>query len=200
MTRARALRDERGGVRRRRRVARRGTGLDRAHRRRRRRLRARAGASRVDAALDKVFDRFVDVWQAEANVKTYGEAVADVMRFLASEGVKFPMTAEEWLAFSQRASFYEHRAKARAAWASHVEWDCEHAKTPGRLLPGARRHRLRDRQVARRGAVRRRPLDGDEDGRPARRQGLRRRDPRGVPGPDARLQPVAVVQLGHDRA
>ena len=35
-----------------------------------------------------------------------------------------------------------------------------------RLLPGARRHRLRHRQVARGRAVRRHPLDGDEDRRP----------------------------------
>ena len=37
-----------------------------------------------------------------------------------------------------------------------------------RLLPGARRHRLRHRQVAGRGALRRHPLDGDEDRRPPR--------------------------------
>src|SRR4051794_35232334 len=33
----------------------------------------KGGRTSVDAALDKVFDRFVDVWQVEANVKTYGE-------------------------------------------------------------------------------------------------------------------------------
>ncbi|MBX3187824.1 MAG: isocitrate lyase ICL2 [Labilithrix sp.] len=89
----------------------------------------KGGRVAVDAALDKVFDRFVDVWQAEANVKTYGEAVADVMRFLAGEGVQFPMTEEEWLAFALRASFYTIKERARAMGV-HVEWDCEHAKTP----------------------------------------------------------------------
>ncbi|HEY8039551.1 MAG TPA: isocitrate lyase/phosphoenolpyruvate mutase family protein, partial [Polyangiaceae bacterium] len=89
----------------------------------------RGGSVAVDAALDKVFDRFVDVWEAEANVKTYGEAVADVMRFLASEGVQYPMSEDEWRAFSQRASFYAIRQKAREM-SVHDEWDCEHAKTP----------------------------------------------------------------------
>jgi isocitrate lyase len=83
----------------------------------------------ADGALDKVFDKFVDVWQAEANVKTFGEAVADEMRFLAGEGVQFPMTEEEWLAFARRASFYVIHQKARSMGV-HVPWDCEHAKTP----------------------------------------------------------------------
>ena len=88
----------------------------------------KAGATAVDAALDKVFDRFVDIWQAEANVKTYGEAVAEEMRFLASEGVQFEITEEEWLTFAARASFYAISEKAKTMGV-HVVWDCEHAKT-----------------------------------------------------------------------
>ena len=85
--------------------------------------------SGVDAALDGVFNRFVDMWQAEANVKTYGEAVADVMRFRASEGVQFAMSETEWLAFAAQSSFYAAKEKARSMGIS-VIWDCEHAKTP----------------------------------------------------------------------
>ena len=89
----------------------------------------KGGRVAVDATLDKVFDHFVDVWQVEAQVKTYGEAVAEVMRFLAGEGVVFAMTEEEWLAFAARASFYTINEKARGMGV-HVVWDCEHAKTP----------------------------------------------------------------------
>ncbi len=89
----------------------------------------KGGRVAVDAALDKVFDRFVDVWQTEANVKTYGEAVAEVMRFLAGEGVQFAMSEEEWLLFAARASFYTINEKAKGMGV-HVVWDCEHAKTP----------------------------------------------------------------------
>jgi isocitrate lyase len=89
----------------------------------------KSGRTAADAALDKVFDRFVDVWQAEANVKTYGEAVAEVIRFRASEGVKLPMTDAAWLDFARRASFYQIGEKAKAM-GLNVVWDCEHAKTP----------------------------------------------------------------------
>jgi isocitrate lyase len=89
----------------------------------------KGGRVAVDATLDKVFEPFVDIWQADANVKTYAEAVADEMGFLASEGVKFPMSPEEWNAFSLRASFHEIRERARSMGV-HDEWDCEHAKTP----------------------------------------------------------------------
>ena len=89
----------------------------------------KGGRIAVDTALDKVFDRFVDVWQVEANVKTYGEAVADVMRFLAGEGVQFPITEQEWLTFATRASFYAINEKAKGMGV-HVVWDCELAKSP----------------------------------------------------------------------
>ncbi len=83
----------------------------------------------ADAALDKVFDKFVDVWQAEANVMTYAEAVAERIRFRASEGDKLAMTDEEWLASMKNASFVAIAAKAKELGV-HVVWDCEHAKTP----------------------------------------------------------------------
>ena len=67
------------------------------------------------------------------------------------------------------------------------------------LLPGTGRNRVRDRQVAGGRAVRRPPVDGDQDRGPGRRPALRRGHPRRVPRQDARVQPVAVVQLGHDR-
>jgi isocitrate lyase len=89
----------------------------------------KGGRVAVDAALDKVFDRFVDAWSEEAHVMTYAEAVADVMRFLSGEGVKFKMSEAEWRAFAARASFHKIGEAARAMGV-HVTWDCEHAKTP----------------------------------------------------------------------
>ncbi len=87
------------------------------------------GPASVDAALDQVFDRLVDVWQLEANVKTYGEAVSEVMRFRGNEGVKLSMTETEWDAFARRASFHSIRVKAKSMGLD-VVWCCEHAKTP----------------------------------------------------------------------
>ena len=86
-------------------------------------------ATELDAALDKIDTGYVETWQAEAGMKTYGLAVAEVLEFRAAEGERFDMTPEEWLAFSKRASFYEARERAKSIGV-HVIWDCELPKTP----------------------------------------------------------------------
>jgi len=86
-------------------------------------------APELDAALDKIDTRYVETWQAEAGMKTYGLAVAEVLEFRTAEGERFDMTVEEWLAFSKRASFYEARERAKSMGV-HVIWDCELPKTP----------------------------------------------------------------------
>jgi isocitrate lyase len=83
----------------------------------------------LDAALDKIDTRYVESWQAEAGMKTYGMAVAEVLEFRTSEGERFDMSVDEWLAFSKRASFYEARERAKSMGV-HVIWDCELPKTP----------------------------------------------------------------------
>ncbi len=88
-----------------------------------------AGAASVDAMLDKVTTRFIDAWQTEAGLKTYGRAVADMMEFRRNEGEDFEMTAAEWNDFSQTASFYSAKARAKAMGV-HAIWDCERARTP----------------------------------------------------------------------
>src|SRR5208283_2498017 len=86
-------------------------------------------AAELDAALDKIDTRYVETWQAEAGMKTYALAVAEVLEFRASEGERFDMTVDEWLAFAKRASFYEARERAKSMGV-HVIWNCEHPKTP----------------------------------------------------------------------
>jgi len=83
----------------------------------------------VDAALDQVFDRFVDAWQQEAGVATYAEAVGNVIAFRHNEGDPPPITKAQWLTFAERAPFYKAREKAHALGVN-ITWDCEHAKTP----------------------------------------------------------------------
>lgn len=83
----------------------------------------------LDALFDKVESRFVDAWQEDADLKTYGDAVADVLAFLESEGDPAEMSAEEWRRFAARASLYTAQAKARELGAG-AAWDCELAKTP----------------------------------------------------------------------
>ena len=83
----------------------------------------------LEAALDQIESRYLEVWQAEAGLKTYGRAVADVLEFRTSEGERFDMSVEEWLAFSKRASYYEAREKAKSM-GIQILWDRELPKTP----------------------------------------------------------------------
>jgi len=88
-----------------------------------------ATATELDTALDKIETRYLEIWQAEAELKTYARAVADVIRSRMDDGERFDMTLKEWLTFSKRASFYEIREQARSM-EIHVVWDCEMPKTP----------------------------------------------------------------------
>jgi isocitrate lyase len=87
------------------------------------------GAATVDALLDGVMTRFVDVWQSEANLKTFRNAVADVLEARAKDGESVDMNVQEWLDFSKRASLNTARDKARAIGCD-VTWDCELPRTP----------------------------------------------------------------------
>ena len=114
----------------------------------------------VDHMLDKVIPRFLDAWQEAADLKTYRQAVADVIEFRVSEGESFDMSVDEWLAFSKRASWYAAREKARALEVD-VTWDCEPAKTPEGYYQVQGRSGLRHRQVSGCRAVRGHFVDGN---------------------------------------
>ena len=88
-----------------------------------------ATAPEFDVALDKIETRYMEAWQGEADLKTYGRAVADVIQARTADGESFDMTVEEWLNFSKNASFYEIREQARSL-GIQIVWDCELPKTP----------------------------------------------------------------------
>ena len=83
----------------------------------------------VDDLFDKVESRFVDAWQDDAGLETYGEAVAELLEFREREGEPHDMSAADWRRFAERASLYSAREKAKELGAD-VAWDCERAKTP----------------------------------------------------------------------
>ncbi len=83
----------------------------------------------ADSVFDTAASSLIDAWQTEAALKTYGRAVADVMEFRLSEGEKFDLGVDEWIAIAEHASYVEAREKARSM-GIHIIWDCEHAKTP----------------------------------------------------------------------
>ena len=73
--------------------------------------------------------RYADAWQAEANLTTYPQAVADVIQFRSDDGERFDMSPAEWLAFANRTSFPAARARAKAM-GINITWDCDISKTP----------------------------------------------------------------------
>ncbi|MGD8440888.1 MAG: isocitrate lyase/phosphoenolpyruvate mutase family protein [Holophagae bacterium] len=88
----------------------------------------------VETVLDQAVNRFVDLWEAEARIKTFGQAVADALSFHVEQGQTFDFTVEEWLDWSSRASWQEARDKAFSL-GIHVDWDPELARTPEGYYP-----------------------------------------------------------------
>jgi isocitrate lyase len=87
------------------------------------------GDNLVDALFDDVESQFVEAWQNDAGLQTYGEAVAELLEFREREGEPPEISAAEWRRFAERASLYEAREKAKALGAD-AGWDCERVKTP----------------------------------------------------------------------
>ncbi|WP_292991563.1 isocitrate lyase ICL2 [Mycobacterium sp.] len=83
----------------------------------------------IDAVFDEIESKFVDAWQLDAGLMTYGEAVAELLEFNANDGESSDMSADEWRAFAQRAPLYTAQQKAKELGVN-VSWDCELAKTP----------------------------------------------------------------------
>jgi len=88
-----------------------------------------SGGVTPEQALDTVINSFLDAWQMEAGLKTYGEAVADAMRAGGDEGSEWEMTVEEWNDFAGHASLEEAEEKA-LAMGVRISWDCDTARTP----------------------------------------------------------------------
>jgi len=89
----------------------------------------RQGSGSAEDLLESVEAKYLEAWLAQANLKSYPEAVADVIEFRTAEGESFDMTAAEWLAFANQTSLHAARARARSMGVD-VTWDCEVAKTP----------------------------------------------------------------------
>ncbi len=193
-----ALRARAGGVPRRRRLA-------RAHRPRGARRRGRRGdrRRRAEVTLDAEF-RQGRLAAGRRSGRPRPASRPTARRWprcsssAASEGEALEMSAADWRRFASRASLWTAREKARALGV-HVTWDCELAKTPEGYyqVRGGIEYAIAKSLAAA-------PFADilwmeTTSANLARGAPLRRSDPRRVPGQDAGLQPVAVVQLGLDR-
>jgi isocitrate lyase len=82
----------------------------------------------IDAVFDEIESKFVDAWQNDAGLMTYGEAVAELLEFAENDGESHDMSVDEWRTFAQRAPLYTAQLKAKELGLT-VAWDCELAKT-----------------------------------------------------------------------
>jgi isocitrate lyase len=83
----------------------------------------------AEETLDHATDAFLRAWEANAGLKTLGEAVAEVMAFRADEGAELPMSIDEWREFAATAPWSSARAEAERMGLS-LWWDPERAKSP----------------------------------------------------------------------
>ena len=83
----------------------------------------------ITKLLDNAVAKFVATWEVESGLKTYADAVADVMEFQIEEGRQHDLSIEEWLAYAKTVSFHRARDKARSM-GIEATWDCELSKTP----------------------------------------------------------------------
>jgi isocitrate lyase len=90
-------------------------------------LQEAAGPS-VEELVERVEAEYLEAWQSEAALKSYPQAVADVIEFRTGEGERFDMSAGEWLAFANQASLRASRARARSMGID-IAWDGEISKT-----------------------------------------------------------------------
>ena len=87
------------------------------------------GKETLDAMFDRTANLFLEAWEDEAGLNTFGEAVAEVIEFRAAEGEPVEISPDEWRRFAARASLSVAREKARDL-GIEVEWDSEAARTP----------------------------------------------------------------------
>ena len=84
--------------------------------------------------VNRITDKFSDLWESESGLETYGRAVANVMLFHMDEGQPFDLTVEQWLSWSSTGSFDEARDRARAMGVNII-WNPELARTPEGYYP-----------------------------------------------------------------
>jgi len=87
------------------------------------------GTPANDELYDRIESRFIEAWDSDAGLQTYGEAVAELLEFAESDGEPLAMGVDEWRSFAETAGLYTAREKAKELGVV-AKWDCELAKTP----------------------------------------------------------------------
>jgi isocitrate/methylisocitrate lyase len=87
-----------------------------------------AGAD-VDTVFERTAERWLEAWEADAELATYADAVGDLLATREAEDEPVDMSSEAWLAFARGASLATAQERARSLGID-VPWDPELAATP----------------------------------------------------------------------
>lgn len=83
----------------------------------------------LETSLDSVVTKFVEIWEEESGLSTFGETIETLMEFNMEQGIEFDMTVEQWREFAKTASTKDAMAKADSLGIDYI-WDPEISRTP----------------------------------------------------------------------
>ncbi len=83
----------------------------------------------LETALDSVVTKFVETWEEESGLSTFGETIETLMQFNIEQGIEFDMTVEQWREFAKTASTKDAMEKADSLGIDYI-WDPEISRTP----------------------------------------------------------------------
>ena len=83
----------------------------------------------LEIVLDSVVTKFVEIWEEESGLSTFGETIETLMQFNIEQGIEFDMTVEQWREFAKTASTKDATEKADSLGVDYI-WDPEISRTP----------------------------------------------------------------------
>ena len=83
----------------------------------------------TEETVDDILAGIRQAWAEKAGLKTYAEAVAEMMQLRARNGLKFPMTVDQWKKFAKNVSHEEAREQA-ISMGIDIFWSWDLPRTP----------------------------------------------------------------------
>ncbi len=83
----------------------------------------------LETGFDSIVTKFVEIWEEESGLSTFGETIEKLMQFNIEQGIEFDITVEQWKQFAKTASTRDAMAKADSMGIDYM-WDPEISRTP----------------------------------------------------------------------
>ena len=83
----------------------------------------------LEIAFDSIVTHFVEIWEEESGLSTFGDTIEKLMLFNIEQGLEFDITVDQWKEFAKTASTKDAMAKADSLGIDYT-WDPEISRTP----------------------------------------------------------------------